>query len=67
MQLVLRPEDFYALFLPLMARLAVTLSYVVAGAVTGVLAVRTGRKRHAEGRWPVPQRAVNPWITCAQQ
>lgn len=66
MQLVQRPDDFYELFLPLLAQLAVSLSYVLAGAVTGVLAVRAGRERYAEGRWNVSQRAVNPWVPSAQ-
>jgi len=60
-QLVLRPENSFEQFPLLLGPAAGQLLYVVAGAVTGVLAVRIGRERLAEHLRPMAARTVNPW------
>ncbi|MFM7831027.1 MAG: hypothetical protein ACKPJD_04520 [Planctomycetaceae bacterium] len=65
-ELVRHPENFFDLLLPLLGHLVGLLVYVAAGALTGLLAVRLGRERLADGARPVPRQAVSPWVTEQQ-
>ena len=61
-QLAQHPEYFFDHVFSLLGDLAGLLLYVVAGALTGVLAVRTGRERLAEGVRPAPLPFFSPRI-----
>jgi MFS family permease len=62
-ELVQHPENFFEQFPALLGHLAMHVVYLAAGAVTGVLAVRLGRERLAEGFRPMPEHTQNPWAT----